>query len=290
MKTINVRAHAKVNITLEVLGRRTDGFHEVASIMQTISVSDELSFQPAGELDLRCDSGLLNNPSNLVFQAALMLQRRYGVETGACIHLKKGIPVAAGLGGGSSDAAATLWALNQVWSLHRPTEELAALASQLGADVPFFLTGGACLAEGRGERLTPVSNPPETWLVVALPAVTIPNKTAEMYRRLPSNAWTRGEATGNLKRRLEHGSPLRDSALFNVFTNLAADVFPEVGMCRSALLEAAWARPVLAGAGPAMFIMVADQTLGNSVAEALRGPGVECWVARTVPTAREELS
>ncbi|MSQ28797.1 MAG: 4-(cytidine 5'-diphospho)-2-C-methyl-D-erythritol kinase [Dehalococcoidia bacterium] len=290
MKPLQVRAHAKVNLTLEVLGRRTDGFHEVASIMQTISLSDELSFEPASELVLTCDSRSLENPNNLVLQAARLLQRRFALGKGACIHLKKGIPLAAGLGGGSSDAAATIWALNQVWGLHRPSEELAAFAGELGADVPFLLTGGACLAEGRGDCLTHVPNPPETWLVVALPDLDIPNKTAEMYRRLPSSAWTRGEATRNLRRRLEHGDPLRESALFNVFTNLSADVFPEVGTCRSALLEAAWARPVLAGAGPALFIMVADQEQGLSVAGALRGPGVECWVTRTVPTAREEFS
>ncbi len=289
MKAIRVKSYAKVNLTLEVLGRRPDGFHEISSIMQNISLSDELSFEPAAELTLECDLKRLESAENLVACAAQLLQSRYAVRSGARIQLRKGIPIQAGLGGGSSDAATTLWALNRLWGLHRPVAELAALAAGLGSDVPFFLTGGTCLAEGRGDRLTRVPTPPQAWLVLALPAVSVSNKTAEMYRHLPPGSWNKGEATKNLRRLLEQGRRLRESSLFNVFSNLAAESYPEIGSCRSALLEAAWARPVLAGAGPALFMLVADRAQAASVVTALQGPGVDCWVTCTVPAAREEI-
>ena len=166
-RQVTIETPAKVNLTLEVLGKRNDGYHEIASVMQAINLCDRLTFSIADDLSLITDTPGLDTKDNLVYRAASLLNDKTGVSAGAEIHLCKGIPVAAGLGGGSSDAAATLLGLNRLWGLHLARDELEELAAQLGSDVPFFLAGGAALAEGRGERITPLPSPPTSCLVFA---------------------------------------------------------------------------------------------------------------------------
>lgn len=169
-------APAKVNLTFEALGRRADGYHEVRTVLHAISLADEIAFAPADELSLAVEppeegafssaASDLAGDDNLVLRAARLLRREAGVKAGAAIRLRKRIPVAAGLGGGSSDAATTLRGLRRLWRLDLDADALRELAAQLGSDVPFFVTGGAALAEGRGERLTPL--PPAQGNVVVM--------------------------------------------------------------------------------------------------------------------------
>src|SRR5687768_1385067 len=143
-------AHAKINLTLEVLGKRADGFHEIRSVMQRITLADTLTIRRAEELILACSDPELEGPENLVWRAAELLRGEYGVSAGASLALEKRIPVAAGLGGGSSDAAAALRGLNELWKLGLNGERLRDLGARLGSDVPFFLLeSGSALAEGR---------------------------------------------------------------------------------------------------------------------------------------------
>src|SRR5579883_3102120 len=154
MATIIVPAYAKINLGLEILGKRTDGYHDLVTILQTIDLADQLTCVEAVEVTLESnDPALAEDPKNLVLRAALLLREAAGVERGASIRLEKNIPIAAGLGGGSSDAAATLRALNRLWGLGMNASELIALAGQLGADVSFFLRGGTQLATGLGDEL-----------------------------------------------------------------------------------------------------------------------------------------
>ena len=171
-------APAKVNLTFEALGRRADGYHEVRTVLHAVSLADEIAFAPADDLSLAVEppeagafSSAASAPTgddNLVLRAARLLRREAGVKTGAAIRLRKRIPVAAGLGGGSSDAAAALRGLRRLWGLDLDADALRELAAQLGSDVPFFVTGGAALAEGRGERLTPLP-PAQGGMVVMAP-------------------------------------------------------------------------------------------------------------------------
>ena len=143
--TLTLKARAKVNLTLEVLGRREDGYHDIASIIQTIDLCDTLSLEPADSILFECDKPELQSQDNLALKAAYLLKASTGYDGGARITLLKGIPVSAGLGGGSSDAAATLTGLNTFWGLGLPLDELIPLAAQLGSDVPFFLHGGTAM-------------------------------------------------------------------------------------------------------------------------------------------------
>ncbi len=155
-RALVLKAYAKINLTLEVLGRREDGYHDIVSILQTIDLHDTLTLEPAQDMALECDQSELEGPDNLVLKAAALLREATGCHQGARLKLQKGIPLAAGLGGGSSDAAAALLGLSRLWGLGLSAEKLMPLAAKLGSDVPFFLYGGTAMAQGRGEIVRPL--------------------------------------------------------------------------------------------------------------------------------------
>ena len=334
-------APAKVNLTFEALGRRADGYHEVRTVLHAISLADEVAFAPADELrlvveppvgaeaaDARALSPVVSAPTgddNLVLRAARLLRREAGVTAGAAIRLRKRIPVAAGLGGGSSDAAATLRGLRRLWGLDLDADALRELAAQLGSDVPFFVTGGAALGEGRGERLTPL--PPAQGRVVVMapppdrnatggeprsraanrdpaappnePAIsgepasravsrqaappdeTAVGKTAAMYALLRPEHYSDGRASDEVARRLRDGAPASEwgGALTNAFDAVAPQAHPSCAAMREAF-EAEGLRPLLCGAGPAMFALAPD---APAAAERLRRAGWPAQAARFLP-------
>lgn len=180
----SIKAYAKINLSLRVLGKRSDGYHELETIFQQISLYDQLFFSPAANgITLTCDQAECPaDERNIVYRAAALVQQHGGTALGVRIRLEKKIPLGAGLGGGSSDAAATLRALQQMWHLHFDEALLHQLAVQLGADVPFFLHGGAALATGVGEKLHPVALPQNYWGVLIYPG--FPISTAWVYQNL----------------------------------------------------------------------------------------------------------
>jgi 4-diphosphocytidyl-2-C-methyl-D-erythritol kinase len=182
---IVVRAPAKVNLYLEVLGKRPDGYHAIETLMIAVSLFDTLGVRadPAGNVTLICDApGLSVGPDNLVVRAARLLQQRAGASRGCALRLVKRIPMAAGLAGGSADAAATLLALNELWHLGLGTDELARLGGELGSDVPFFFHGPAAWCSGRGEVVTPVPAGGRIDLVLLCPSFGMP--TAKVYQNV----------------------------------------------------------------------------------------------------------
>ncbi|HKB01610.1 MAG TPA: 4-(cytidine 5'-diphospho)-2-C-methyl-D-erythritol kinase [Gemmataceae bacterium] len=183
--TVRVLAPAKVNLFLEVLGKRANGYHDIATLMAAVDLTDELDFRPSesGDLSLTCDDPrLLTGPENLVLKAATRLRDSTGCTAGATIRLAKRIPVAAGLGGGSSDAAATLVGLNELWKLGLSPAALARLGAEIGSDVPFFLSESAAWCTGRGEVVTPAPVGRPLDLVLVKPPEGL--QTAEVYRRV----------------------------------------------------------------------------------------------------------
>ena len=269
---------------LEVLQRRPDGYHEVRTVIQTIDLCDTLELHPASELCLEMHGeGLPPEQENLVTKAARLLQERADGLPGARMRLSKAIPVAAGLGGGSSDAAAALRGLNELWGLDLPLEELVDVAARLGSDVPFFLHGGTALAEGRGERVTPLPDAPRQELVVALPPLTLADKTRRMYSLLTPTDYTDGSMAGRLADAIRQGRPVADEHLFNVFDGPAFRTFPELERLRRALL-AAGARSVhLAGSGPALFALVDNATERERLTRAAAEAGARVFVAASAP-------
>ncbi len=275
-------AYAKINLTLEVLARRADGYHDIASVMQTIDLADTLSFEEDDQVRLLCDSPGLASPDNVVLRAAMLLQEASKCRQGAKISLEKAIPVAAGLGGGSSDAAATLRGLNEFWKLDLPLQQLISLASELGSDVPFFLIGGTALVEGRGERVTPLPPLPNAWMVLLKPPSDIANKTVRLYAALEEADFTAGEWAERLVALLRQGGSPDSSTLFNVFERAAFAFYPGLLDYRQRFLDAGAATVHLAGAGPTLFVLVEDRSRGEELHQLLCGYGLEAYLVQTI--------
>ncbi len=266
---ITIDAHAKLNLTLEVMGKREDGYHEVVSIMQTLELADTLTICPADTLALTCSLPELDGPGNLAFSAAELLRSETGVSDGAAIHIEKRIPVAAGLGGGSADAAATLVGLNRLWGLGLSNDRLRRIGANLGSDVPFLIEGGTATAIGRGERVRHIPMPKLPWIVIAVPDANIPDKTAAMYRALTPDNFTRGALTFKLEARIghgvTHGGDVPPQLLFNTFDTVAREVVPEVDRCWNDMYAAGAREIHVAGSGPAIYAAVERREIATTI-------------------------
>ena len=254
--TITLPAFAKINLTLRVLGKRADGYHDLETIFQTVSLHDTIKItlldQP--HIILSCsDRSLSPGEDNLVIRAARALQRRFAPQRGARVHLEKRIPFQAGLGGGSSDAAVTLIGLAALLALTATKEDFLAIASQLGADVPLFLFGGMIRGTGIGDQLEPLADLPEKFLLILKPNASV--STSDAYKALDERSLT----TPNSKTILSTSprSKIFDKADFASLTNdfevVAFNLAPEIRRARAALLRAGANAALLAGSGSAVF-------------------------------------
>ena len=272
-----IDAPAKINLDLRVLRRRSDGFHEIRTLLQTIGLCDALSASPAapGVLELRVHpEGILpSGEDNLVLRAAEALRKRAGAEVGARLALRKRIPIGAGLGGGSSDAAAALVLLDELWQLQLGSDELSDLAAGLGSDVPFFLTGGFTMATGRGEIVRPLPDLHDYGVVVCVPRIEV--STAEVYGRLAVGSGLTAreseDSVGAFVAALEkNGSaapPWQD--LKNDLEPVVVAGWPEVGRALTALGATAPLHAAVSGSGAAVFAVYHDLEGAQRGAEGL---------------------
>ncbi|QXD15878.1 4-(cytidine 5'-diphospho)-2-C-methyl-D-erythritol kinase [Rhodocaloribacter litoris] len=273
-------APAKINLGLHVLCRRPDGYHDLETVFLRIGWADRLAARPGADLRMTCsDPALPTDERNLCVKAARALQRAFGVTHGAALHLEKHVPYGAGLGGGSSDAAATLLLLSDLWDLDAPPDRLHALAAGLGSDVPFFLGPEAAFATGRGEHLTPLMDPatgtPYRFpfaLVVAVPPVHV--ATVEAYRLV------RPRATGrpDLRAVVTSNDLARWRAeLVNDFEAPVMAAFPGIRAAREVLLKAGAGYAALSGSGAAVFGVFEAEAAARAAAEAARQAGCRVW-------------
>lgn len=278
---MEARAYAKINLSLEVLGRRDDGYHEVVTVLHTVGLWDTLGLAPALALSFTCSDPALDGEDNLVLRAARLLQQATGARQGAAITLAKGVPVAAGLGGGSSDAAATLKALNRLWGMGLSLEALAELAIALGADVPFFLRGGCALGRGRGEVLTPLPPLVGRWAVIVCPPGGSADKTARLYSLLSEEEFTSGDITQGLATGLLEGK-LGPAYGYNTFERVAPQAFLEHEREVRAFRQAGAPSVHLTGAGPSLYTVLPSERRAQEIARALRGSGRPVYLAELV--------
>jgi len=283
--SITSLAFAKLNLTLEVLSRRDDGYHEIKTVIQTIDLADRLEFYPSPRLQVECNDKTLSGQANLVWQAAQALANAGGVEPRARIMIEKHIPTSMGLGGGSSDAACALVSLNQLWELNINPEELAEIAGGIGSDVPFFLRGGTALAEGRGEQVSPLPPLPSVPVILICPDIALPNKTASMYSKLTPASFSDGGVTRRMVQILAGGQFVGDSVgglIQNAFDEVAWLAFPDLSPVRQHLNQIAPGRFHLSGAGPALFALPAGESDRQVFADALQPYGVGVYLVHTV--------
>ncbi len=285
---ISAVAPAKINWTLEVLGRRDDGYHDVRTVMQTVDLCDEVSVGTAEGLTIaRNLDSYAADDEDIVLRGARALSTAIGHEAEAAVRVTKRVPVAAGLGGGSSDGAATLRALDRLWKTDATDDRLLEVAAGLGSDVPFFLHGGTALAEGRGERITPLADVGATWLVILVPPLTMSEKTKRMYAALRPGDFTEGSHADAFLARLASGRSVADAPLFNAFGRAAYEAFDGLALFRDSLVQAGAPSVHVCGAGPALFC-VAN---GESEARAIRSRvarvrrGEKLHVVRTLTAA-----
>ena len=285
---ISAVAPAKINWTLEVLGRRDDGYHDVRTVMQAVDLCDEVSVDTAGSLTVARNSNVdAPEGEDLVIRAARALAVATGREAAAAVGVSKRVPAAAGLGGGSSDGAATLRALDRLWETGATGDRLLEVAAGLGSDVPFFLSGGTALAEGRGERITPEADVGPTWLVILVPPLTMSEKTKRMYAALRPGDFTQGSHADAFLAHVAAGRPLVDAPLFNAFERAAYETFDGLSFFRDSLTQAGAAAVHVSGAGPALFCVANGEpearAIRSRVARVRRGEKVHA--VRTLTAA-----
>ncbi len=288
VKELHLNAYAKINLTLDVLGARSDGYHEIETVMHTIALHDSITLREAGGgVEVVVSNGdVPNDHRNLVVRAAQLLRETFGVERNVQIELVKRVPVAAGLGGGSADAAVTLLGLAQMWKLRLDGRELMALAGKLGSDVPFFLEGGAAAARGRGERLSFLPPLPTTWVVIARPEIAVSTEWA--YRQLNTAAIAGRPDTAGMVQAVKHEDIRGVGRLLrNVFEDLIIPLHPIVGDLKARILTGETYGAGLSGTGPAVFGLMANEAAARKVADELAAlPGVEVQVTRTFAEER----
>jgi 4-diphosphocytidyl-2-C-methyl-D-erythritol kinase len=279
MKTV---APAKINWTLEVLGRRDDGYHEIRSVMQTIDLCDEVWAERSDEARFETTAGKALPEDDLIVRATRALEKRIGRPLTARIRVQKRIPLASGLGGGSSDAAAVLRLLSQLHELGLSNEDLAAAGAEVGSDVPFFVVGGTALAEGRGEKVTPLPEVSPAWVVLLVPPNAPREKTASMYANLDMGDFSDGSSTDMAVVALRDRKFIDDWAIKNVFERLAYECFHDLAAYRLSLLTAGARAAYLAGSGPSLFAVSKNREDARKIASSVKAGGGKLVLAKTI--------
>lgn len=254
MDKYNIKAYAKINLGLDVLGRLSNGYHEVRMVMQTVGIYDELTFEKADAgIVITTDSGELSvGEDNLIHKAARLLMQKYAVDQGVRIDLKKNIPIAAGMAGGSADAAATLKGVNALFGLGCPEEQLKEIGVRIGADVPYCVTGGTALAEGIGEKLTILKAAPQCILLVAKPSINV--STKYVYEHLDASDSYEHPDIDGMVRAIEAGD-LRGivSRLGNVLETVTIPAYPVIDEIKKVMLNTGALGSMMSGSGPTVF-------------------------------------
>jgi 4-diphosphocytidyl-2-C-methyl-D-erythritol kinase len=291
---IRLYAPAKINLSLEVIGKRADGYHDVRTVLQAVDLADELTFELADDVRLVVDpSRSVPVEGNLVLRAANALRDAIGTKAGAQIVLRKRIPVAAGLGGGSSDAAATLLGLRSLWAPDFPDGDIYRIATGLGSDVPFFIRGGTALGRGRGDALEMLPLPLERHaIIMTVPEAQNGDKTARMYGLLGPANFTDGTRTDELARRIRAGESLK-GGLFNAFEPVASQAYRWYNDSYG-LFSGFGGRIMLTGAGPSLFRLAGDWLEASFTGGELMEAGSDAQAVRLIgpwpETGLEELA
>jgi len=271
MNEYKIKAYAKINLGLDVIGRLENGYHEVKMVMQTVGIYDELSFEKTESgIVVTTDSGELpTDENNLIYKAAKLMMETYGITEGVRIHLQKNIPIAAGMAGGSTDAAATMKGINQLFGLDCSLEELKGLGVQIGADVPYCIMGGTALAEGIGEQLTALPPAPECILLVAKPDINV--STKYVYEHLDAEGVEEHPDIDGMVAAIEAKSlqGILDR-MGNVLETVTVKAHPVIDTIKNRMKELGAAEAMMSGSGPTVFGIFTDETKAHQAYEQIK--------------------
>ncbi len=271
MNEYQMKAYAKINLGLDVVRRLENGYHEVKMVMQTVGIYDELSFEKAeAGITVTTDSGELpTDENNLIYKAAKLMIDTYQIQGGVRIHLQKNIPIAAGMAGGSTDAAATMKGINRLYDLDCTLKELVELGVKIGADVPYCILGGTALAEGIGEKLTPLVAAPECFLLVAKPDINV--STKYVYEHLDAEGVAEHPDIDGMVQAIEEGS-LQGilNRMGNVLETVTVKAYPVIDTIKNRMRELGAVGSLMSGSGPTVFGIFLEESKAQEAYEKMK--------------------
>ncbi|MEB5678107.1 4-(cytidine 5'-diphospho)-2-C-methyl-D-erythritol kinase [Mammaliicoccus sciuri] len=274
-------APAKINLTLDTLYKREDGYHEVEMIMTTIDLNDRLTFEcrDDGEIIIDVEHNFVpSDHRNLAYKAAKLMQDRYNIKKGVKISLEKSIPISAGLAGGSSDAAATFKGLNELWGINESLETLSELASEIGSDISFCIYGKTALCQGRGEKITHLPKPPSAWVVIAKPDIGV--STPEIYGALDLENKDEVQTQACLKAIENNDYASMCQSLGNSLEKVTMQLYPEVEKLKNTMSNTGVDAALMSGSGPTIYGFVQKERQAKQVYNALMGCCNDVYIAR----------
>ncbi len=282
MKQVKETAYAKINLGLDIIGKRDDGYHEVSMIMQSVGLCDEIVISKGSGIQVTSNLHNLScGPDNLAYRAAALLAGHCNITPNVHIALNKKIFLAAGLAGGSSDAAAVLRGLNRYWGLKLENHELEQLGAQLGSDIPFCIEGGTMLATGRGEVLTKLSDLPAAWVVLAKPK-ELEVSTAWVYRHYNRGRVVHAPCIWQLQAHLSEGAAAITPYMGNVLETVTIPAHPVIASIKAKMLGAGATYALMSGSGPTVFALAPDEETALRVEQSLTDFAVETAVTTTI--------
>ena len=283
---IKIEGNAKINLTLDILGKRPDGYHEVAMVMQSVGLHDTIEMDKAKEgISLSINVPWLRaDEKNLAWRAAALMQQEYGLPGGVKMRLTKRIPVAAGLAGGSADAAAVLRGMDQLYELGLSEDKLCELGARLGSDIPFCLRRGTMLATGRGEVLTRLADMPETLVVLAKPRISV--STAWAYQNYDEQGAEQHPDNERIQQEIARGDRKGVAKLLcNVLESVTIKRYAVISRYKELMLEQGAMASMMSGSGPTVFGLVENRGTANKIADCLRASTkADVFVTRTMNT------
>lgn len=272
MDRLELKALGKINLGLDVLGRRENGYHDVRMVMQTVYLYDRIIMKKSKTPEIRLETNLYYlpvNENNLAYQAAQMLMDEFHMEEGVSIQLDKHIPVAAGMAGGSSNAAAVLFGMNRMFSLGLSQKELMERGVKLGADVPYCIMRGTVLAEGIGEILTPLSPMPKCYVLIAKPAISVSTKM--VYEKLDSHEIEDHPDIDGILAGLKAGDLKKVAgSMGNVLERVTVDAYPVIDQIKKMMIKEGALNAMMSGSGPTVFGIFEEKATARKAADAIR--------------------
>jgi len=268
------KAPAKINLSLDVLHKRDDGYHEVEMVLTTIDLSDRLKFEKANHNGIAMVSQsryVPNDNRNLAYQAAELFKKRFNIETGVNIHIEKHIPIAAGLAGGSSDAAATLRGLNRLFDIHAPLNVLQEIGEEIGSDVPFCIQSGTALGKGRDEILKPLPSPPPCWVILAKPGIGVSTQSVYSQLNLDDIALAHPNTSKVIEALEKQDLNELIDHLGNVLEPVTITMHKEVARIKEIMTRAGAKGAMMSGSGPTVFALVKQESKAERIYNSLKG-------------------
>ncbi len=275
------KAPAKINLSLDVLHKRNDGFHEVEMVMTTVDLADriELKLLPYDKIKVESESRFVpNDERNLAYRAAKLMKDHFKIKKGVRIFIEKNIPVAAGLAGGSSDAAAVLRGVNKLWKIGASLDELAELGAKIGSDVSFCVYGGTALAKGRGEQILELPAPPPCWVVLAKPAIGVSTQT--VYQKLNIKQAEHPDTQSMIAALEEQSFEKICAQVGNTLEGVTTRLHPEVNQIKEKMQQAGADAVLMSGSGPTVFALVAQDGRVQRIYNSLKGFCPEVYIVR----------